>query len=408
MKTKSLLLCTLALFCAMASSAADPSVENVALTWDPDLRRATVVYDLKAADAVITADVCTNGASIGGERQWKVYGDVNRLVPVGDGKSFVWQAANDFEIVSASQMGVTLQVWAVTNPPPYLAVDVTVQNFHRYYASEAFVPRGPTNDMYRLDKILLRKMPAAGLAWVIGSPANEAGREPDGREQQRRVMLSADYYIGVHEITQHQVAMLGGGRGVGFGITSPPMPSNGLNTKRLRGDALLWPANGHSVGSSSIIGVLRTVSGISSFDLPTSAQWEYAARAGSSSRYYWGDDNSSDTVGQYEWFYGNTGDGRMRMGGLLKPNPWGLYDILGNNPELALDWYSKPAASETVIVDPRGPETEDPDYPSCKVLRGGKFEYNANMCRCAFISRQTSLNYDGVAMCRLVCDAVAQ
>lgn len=407
MKTRECGLTALALLGALTSLAAVPSAEVSSVAWDEAARRATVVYDLHGAEAVVTADVRTNGVSIGGTRQWKTYGDVNRLVSVGDGKSFAWLADDDFAILKASRLDVTLRVWPVTNPPPYLAVDVAVPSYHRYYASADFVPQGPTNDLYRYDLMLFRKIPAAGLVWTMGSPASEDGREPDGREQQRRVMLSADYYIGVHEITQYQVLMLGGGSGTAHESADRrlPMPSNRLNIKKVRGDSLLWPKDGHSVESSSIIGKLRAVSGISSFDLPTSAQWEYAARAGSPSRFYWGDDDS--VFGQYEWSSADAKDGRMRMGGLLKPNPWGLYDILGNNPELALDWYSNPAPSEDAVVDPKGPETEVAGFESFKAVHGGRFDRGKSQGRCAFVNRQ-GLDYDGIATIRPVCDAVAQ
>ena len=407
MNTKGRMLSAFAILGALTSTAADPTVEISSVLWNPELRRATVVYDLKNASAVVTADVRTNGVSVGGVRQWKVWGDVNRLMSVGNDKTLTWQVDGDMSIDQPSQLDVALQVWPATNPPPYLAVDVAVPNFRRYYASVEFVPQGPTNDIYRYDMILLRKIPAAGLVWVMGSPTTETGREPDGREQQRRVKLSSDYYIGVHEITQYQIAMLGGGSDTAHEPLDrrPPMPSNRINMKKARGMSFLWPADGHSVESSSVIGKLRSVSGISSFDLPTSAQWEYAARAGSSSRFYWGDDDSVSE--QYEWSSSNTQDGRMRMGGLLKPSPWGLYDILGNNPELTLDWYENPAASDVPLVDPAGPANEVSGFESCKVVRGGRFDRWKTQGRSAFVNRQ-ALDYDGISTFRPVCDAVAQ
>lgn len=407
MKTKETMFPVLAMFGVLASIAAEPSVEIKTVSWNPESRRATVVYDVEDAAAVITADVLTNGVSIGGVRQWKTWGDVNRLIPVGDGRSFTWQADGDFAIPSSSQLDVSLQIWPATNPPPYLAVDVTVPGYRRYYAAEAFVPQGPTNDIYRYDRILLRKIPAAGIVWVMGSPTSEPQRETDGREQQRRVKLSADYYIGVHEITQHQIAMLTGIANTAHEVPDrrPPMPSNRLNTEKVRGLEFFWPEDGHSVVSSSVIGQLRSVTGILSFDLPTSAQWEYAARAGSQERYYWGDDDS--LAMRYEWCSSNS-DGRMRLGGLLEPNPWGLYDILGNNPELVLDWYGHPVASETPVVDPKGPDSAVEDLGGGKALRGGRYDYwRGGQLRSAFVNSQ-ELDYDGIATIRPVCDAVAQ
>lgn len=74
------------------------------------------------------------------------------------------------------------------------------------------------------------------------------------------------------------------------------------------------------------------------YRLPTEAEWEYAARAGKSTKYYWGD-NLSDHR-NYEWFFENSAD-KYNEVGLLKANPYGLHDMLGNVSEWCLDSYSK-------------------------------------------------------------------
>jgi formylglycine-generating enzyme required for sulfatase activity len=64
-------------------------------------------------------------------------------------------------------------------------------------------------------------------------------------------------------------------------------------------------------------------------DLPTEAEWLYACRAGSTQRYYWGDDFD----GSYAWYRGNTRALGPRPVGRKRPNPWGLYDLVGNARE---------------------------------------------------------------------------
>ena len=89
-------------------------------------------------------------------------------------------------------------------------------------------------------------------------------------------------------------------------------------------------------------------------DLPTEAQWEYAARAGSKADYFFLEDHETlagreTELEEYAWYDGNTGL-QVKEIGLLKPNPWGLYDIYGNVEEICLD--EARIYSINTIVDP--------------------------------------------------------
>ena len=95
--------------------------------------------------------------------------------------------------------------------------------------------------------------------------------------------------------------------------------------------------------------------------LPTEAQWEYAARAGSSAAYSFGDDESK--LKEYAWY----GGGRWRRKqpvGTKKPNRWGLHDMHGNVWEWVADWYGE--YSGELQENPRGPESG-----KYRVVRGG-------------------------------------
>lgn len=101
-------------------------------------------------------------------------------------------------------------------------------------------------------------------------------------------------------------------------------------------------------------------------DLPTEAQWEYAARGGSRTPWSFGDDQAQ--LGLYAWFGGNSNyqihDVKQKL-----PNPLGLYDMHGNAWEWTRDWYDNYQAG--TIVDPKGPNSG-----TLRVVRGGSFAFS--------------------------------
>jgi formylglycine-generating enzyme required for sulfatase activity len=105
------------------------------------------------------------------------------------------------------------------------------------------------------------------------------------------------------------------------------------------------------------------------YRLPTEAEWEYACRAGSTTRYYFGDDEQQ--LDNYAWFKNNSNN-KFQKTGLKLPNAWGLYDMLGNVCEWTIDHYEEkrmeniPDNSADPFVAPNNAR-----YP--KALRGGGF-----------------------------------
>ena len=111
------------------------------------------------------------------------------------------------------------------------------------------------------------------------------------------------------------------------------------------------------------------------FRLPTEAEWEHACRAGTTGVFFWGDDDSLAT--QYANIKGEA-DGHAVAApvGSFKPNPWGLFDMLGNNLEWCQDYYTEKLSH--AARDPRGPSDG-----TKRVSRGGAFNLGLSECKSA-------------------------
>jgi formylglycine-generating enzyme required for sulfatase activity len=106
------------------------------------------------------------------------------------------------------------------------------------------------------------------------------------------------------------------------------------------------------------------------YRLPTEAEWEYACRAGSTTRYCFGDDEGE--LFEYAWYSDNSGG--THPVGTKKSNDWGLYDMHGNVWEWCEDWYGDYPSGE--VTDPAGPSRG-----SERVARGGGWYDGAHFCR---------------------------
>ena len=141
-----------------------------------------------------------------------------------------------------------------------------------------------------------------------------------------------------------------------------------------------------------------TLHGNQQYRLPTEAEWEYACRAGTTTRFSFGDDESR--MGEFAWFDGNAdsaGEQYAHEVGKKKPNPWGLHDMHGNVWEWCSDWYDKKYYAQSPAVDPKGP-----DAGSYRVIRGGGWDDFPINCRSARRYFGTPARRDGVVGFRVV------
>lgn len=196
--------------------------------------------------------------------------------------------------------------------------------------------------------------------FTMGSPSDELGRRSN--ETQHEVTLTKVFYMMTTEVTQAQwEAVMGSNPSYFSGCPTCPVEQVSWN------DVQLYITQ-------------MNVRGEGIYSLPTEAQWEYAARAGSTTAFYnghitkpEGDDPKLDAIGWYSY----NSDSKTHTVGQKSPNAWGLYDMSGNVYEWCQDWYG--SYSSSAVTDPTGPSSG-----LARVLRGGGWGNYARRCRSAF------------------------
>ncbi len=181
--------------------------------------------------------------------------------------------------------------------------------------------------------------------FLMGSPETEKARSSD-EGPQHEVTISKPFYMGIFHVTQAQYQQVMGDN-PSVAATGPEYPVDNVHWEK---------AVAFCRKMSEKTG--KTVR------LPTEAEFEYATRAGTTTRYYYGDDSDYKLMGEHGWWAGNCKDD-LHPVGLKKPNPWGLYDVYGNVWQWCSDWYADTYPTEKQ-TDPQGPATGQ-----YRVMRGG-------------------------------------
>ena len=191
-------------------------------------------------------------------------------------------------------------------------------------------------DLYKTTRLVMKRV-SAGTFWMgTGNVASGTNRH--------RVQLTKDYFLGVFEVTYTQYnQLISHASGTYLAAERPLCPVNVVTYAGITGgDGFIAKLNARTICRG------QRVAG---FSLPTEAQWEYACRAGTETKYHWGD--SDNDYGPYAWTSGNAGNTTRAVGTKL-PNPWGFYDMTGNAYEKPIDNYAAYPAydAEGVTVDP--------------------------------------------------------
>jgi formylglycine-generating enzyme required for sulfatase activity len=239
----------------------------------------------------------------------------------------------------------------------------------------------------------MRKIPAAGVTWRMGISPADANTYANvdkntSRAKAHLVQLSSDYYIGVYPITQKQYALIGvkyryfnNANLIPSGNYAGDMkPAPYGDWAYIRGGD--WPTSSEITDNDTAIAKLRNLTGIE-FELPTEAQWEFACRAGVGECLYSGKSWNEANLAEIAWNSVNS-PSQFKDVGLLSPNAFGLYDMIGSVYEICLDLYSDnyvTGENGDLIVDPIGPESvSNGGTRSPRVARGGSIDDTLSWC----------------------------
>ena len=190
---------------------------------------------------------------------------------------------------------------------------------------------------------------------------------------QHKVRIAKPFYMGMTEVTQGQYEKVMGKNPSSYAKTGRTANYvKGTDTSNFPVETISW---------DDAVEFCRKLSAVEghTYRLPTEAEWEYCCRAGSATKYCFGDGESS--LSEYAWFDENSGFATHPVG-TKKPNAWGLFDMHGNVWEWTSDWHDEGYYAKSPTEDPTGPETG-----SLRIYRGGSWGDAAKYCQSSMRSR---------------------
>ena len=241
------------------------------------------------------------------------------------------------------------------------------------------------------NSIGMRFVPIAAGSFTMGSP--DSDREAGADEKPaHRVTISKPFLLGKFEVTQAQWEAVMG--------ASPYERANGARSNPYfdlpgMAERVRRPDNPVTVSwneAQQFLQRLNEKEGHRRYRLPTEAEWEYAARAGTSTSYSFGNDRGQ--LGRYAWHSEDFATGSPHAVGQKLPNPWGLHDVHGNVWEWVQDNYGRyDAAAATDPIHGR----DGPVSASGKVVRGGSWHVTAGGWRSAH-RKEYAADYRGISI----------
>ena len=272
--------------------------------------------------------------------------------------------------------------------------NITIPDIHARIAALQTVTKGsdmkPYTNTIPGTRVTFAMVPIPGGEFVMGSPDSEPNRKPD-EGPQHKVKIDP-FWMGRCEVTWNEYEL--------FMYpdeekrTRATMPTDSAGDKLA--DAVTHPSKPYvemsfGMGKEGYPAISMTQHAANKYcqwlsaktgqfyRLPTEAEWEYAARAGTATAYFFG--NDAGKLGDYAWYEQNS-DFKYQKVGKKKPNPWGLCDIYGNVVEWVLDQYDPDYYKQwnnSVAVEPWNKATKP--YPHS--VRGGSWDDEATKCRSA-------------------------
>jgi formylglycine-generating enzyme required for sulfatase activity len=241
-------------------------------------------------------------------------------------------------------------------------------------------------------KVVFEMVPIPAGTFTMGSPSSEAGRSDD-EGPAHPVTLKA-FYIGAKEVSWDEYDEFAFSQDLlrkrKLGLTMPADAADAMSrpTPPYADESWGWGKEKQPVIGITQYAAVHYCQWLSArtgkhYRLPTEAEWEYAARAGTTTAYSFGDDMSKAEV--YAWLRSNAGE-QPHVGGLKPPNAWGLFDMHGNVAEWTGDKYD----AAYYATAPKTNPFDDPGaalYPHA--VRGGSWDDDAPRLRSA--ARRTSM-----------------